>query len=561
LMYSQSVADLPAAPDNMSQSLVFVKALPKGAELPGYSGQYLLVVDEMSPKFKFEGQRSVDDDRLQLANLRYFDQKGDSYDVYIPPNLDLVSMTETTLLTSGLDDLHFISVDVNDEKSIEVKAEEVSKNKFPVLAVNETSSYLYGNLHGHWKLRRIIQTHELIQSGIARGTYKLLEAEMRKDILSFTIENLVTNKKIKGTIAASVLISKRINTDPVYCNVKVLDGYLSVILSSITDQVLPLPRHLLNGTVLPRNDERFADLYQGIREAKVHFGGLNGNIYSETSLKADLRQQLFTERKGELSPLEDEKCQLIWLQSLPNSGSEYKNCMILEGSEKRPIVKIKGQRDPRSPGVLCSNLYYVLNNTLKRVRVHISRAKAFNKTLDQIVKKSGNWTSIKLTAKQAQELINRGNLNDKADNQAGCLIPLSDGLLKLLHGGNRPADIEEIRIKETRTPALDPESPPMLRDGGDTASVVSGLETKIEIKSRDSGLTEKDKIARSRTSAFSDEPSEPVLISQSNFEQKALINHVNDGRGLYRPLPSENDTEKLKLVNVDEELDSVDLNF
>ena len=83
LMYSQSVADLPAPPDNMSQSLVFVKALPKGAELLSYSGQYL-VVDEMSPKFKFEGQRSVDDDRLQLANLRYFDQKGDSCAVYIP---------------------------------------------------------------------------------------------------------------------------------------------------------------------------------------------------------------------------------------------------------------------------------------------------------------------------------------------------------------------------------------------------------------------------------------------------------------------------------------------
>ena len=252
------------------------------------------------------------------------------------------------------------------------------------------------------------------------------------------------------------MTNKFISLDRNSRKVPILDGRLPAILSSIKDQALVHPRYLLNGTVLPRNDERFADLYQGIREAKVHFGGLNGNIYSEASLKADLRQQFFAERKGELSPLEDEKCKLIWLQSLPNSGSEYKNCIIIEGSEKRPIVKIKGQRDSRSPGVLRSNLYYVLNNTLKRVRVHISRAKAFNKTLDQIVKKSGNLTAIKLTAKQARELINRGNLNDKADNQAGCLISLSDGLLKLLHGGNRPADIEEIRIKRNQDSGCGP---------------------------------------------------------------------------------------------------------
>ena len=110
---------------------------------------------------------------------------------------------------------------------------------------------------------------------------------------------------------------------------------------------------------------------------------------------------------------------------------------------------------------------------------------------------------------------------------------------------------------------MDPESPPMPRDGGDTAPVVSGEETKREIKLLDSGSSsvdsrleaKKDEIARTRTSAFLDEPPEPARISEGISEQKALVNHVNSGGSLYSPLPTGN------LVNVDQELDSVDLDF
>ena len=245
-----------------------------------------------------------------------------------------------------------------------------------------------------------------------------------------------------------------------------------------------------------------------------------------------------------------------------------KGKIVFISTELVPKFKLVGQRYAHETSTLCSNLYFVYQGRLTGVKVPAHGAEFFNKKLRKLMKKSKDNELI-LTSTEVDELINRWKADNVRCANAGNLFPMRDNLLKFLQGGNRPDSIQSV-ILDRGDDAVQtiPGYSPMPRDGGDTEPVVSGVEKKHEFKlldsksvRADSAEAKKDAIARSRTSAFSYEPSQPPQISVSSTTEVDFVTHVSRGRSLYCPLPEEHKEEiESSLINVGEEAD-VEMNF
>ena len=116
-----SVAD-PVPSEERLSKLLFLNQLPEEQVLAGYSGQYLLVG---SRKFKFDGQKSVDDPRIEFSNLQYFDEKGNPCKLYSFPDADFNIILQESLLTSGFDIVLTAMAAELKEKEIETEAKKI----------------------------------------------------------------------------------------------------------------------------------------------------------------------------------------------------------------------------------------------------------------------------------------------------------------------------------------------------------------------------------------------------------------------------------------------------